>query len=429
MYEFKLPDVGEGIHEAEIAQWLVKVGDIVTLDQPILEIQTDKAMVEIPSPVAGKIAKIHVPEGQMAYLGDVLVTIQAEESKGTPSTNGGQPEPEPAVEAPQTAVATSVTNPGLGGPSQRVLAAPFVRRLALELGVELSQVPGTGPAGRILPGDVRQFVAQQEAGPAAASPQMQIEAEPPASISLPPPPSRPVQAGQEVIDHEPLRGLRRRIAERMEEALRIPHVTSLEEIDARNLVALRQELRGEAEARGARLTFLPLIIKITTQVLKAMPYFNATLDMEKQEILVRRYYHIGIATAIPDGLVVPVLRHADQMSIFEIAVELSRLADLARDRKLSPQELSGSTFTITNFGSFGGSLGTPIINVPEVAILGTGRIVDKPVAVNGKLKIRPILPIALSYDHRLLDGAVAGQFLSRFKALVENPKNLLLELT
>ena len=428
MYEFKLPDVGEGIHEAEIVRWLVKLGDDVALDQPIVEIQTDKALVEIPSPVAGTITEIRVQPGQMAFLGDVIVTIRAvEPAKEMIIENTSQSSP-----APAQPVAASVTDPGLGGPKQRVLAAPAVRRLARELGVNLTDIAGSGPAGRILPGDVRQYVLKQKETPPAPTvaskptPVPVPEATPMASQS--PAQPRPV-AGDERIEREALQGLRRRIAERMQETLQVPQVTSLDEIDATKLVALRQELQTEAEARGTRLTFTPLLLKIVTQVLKTLPYFNATLDMKQQEILVRRYYHIGVATAIPDGLVVPVLRHADQMSIFEIAVELNRLSELAHQRRLSPQELSGSTFTLTNFGTLGGYLGTPIINPPEVAILGVGRITDKPVAVAGEVQIRPILPLALSYDHRLLDGAAAGEFLRRFQTFVENPQNLLLELS
>jgi pyruvate dehydrogenase E2 component (dihydrolipoamide acetyltransferase) len=422
MVEFKLPDVGEGIHEAEIVRWLVAEGDTVSLDQPLVEIQTDKALVEIPSPVAGLIADIRVQPGQMAYLGDVLVTIQPE----TPAKALvlDSPSAAPAqISEPVATPAAAVIQPGLGGPGQRVLAAPAVRRLARELGVDLAQVPGSGPAGRILPGDVRQFVRQPPAGPAPEAARPAAKA-PPATPAPPP----AAQADREIIEREALHGLRRRIAERMQETLRVPQVTSLDEIDAGQLVALRQSLRAEVESRGARLTFTAILVKMITQVLKAMPYFNASLDLERQEILVRRYYHIGIATAIPDGLVVPVLRHADQLSLFEIAVELERLADLARQRRLSPAELAGSTFTLTNFGSFGGYLGTPLINPPEVAILGMGRISDKPVAVAGEVAIRPLLPLALSYDHRLLDGAAAGEFLGRLGALVENPQNLLLEL-
>ena len=237
------------------------------------------------------------------------------------------------------------------------------------------------------------------------------------------------QSGQEVVEEEPLQGLRRRIAERMELAWEIPHVTSFDEVDASKLVALRQQLQPEAELRGVRLTYLPFIIKAVVQTLKEYPYFNASLDMEQQKILHHRYYHIGIATAVPDGLLVPVIRYADQMNLIQLATELKRLAELAQERKLGLEELSGSTFTITNFGSYGNSVGTPIINAPEVAILGMGRIAEKPVvAAGGEVVARPMLPLALSFDHRLIDGAASGQFLQRLKSLLADPNLLFLEL-
>jgi pyruvate dehydrogenase E2 component (dihydrolipoamide acetyltransferase) len=327
---------------------------------------------------------------------------------------------------------------GIGGPGQRVLAAPYVRKLALELGIDLAKVSGSGPAGRVLPEDVRRFVEQQEAEPMPAT---AAEPEPPVTTPVVPekatqmveparaPAVQPVsRRREEISEEEPLQGLRRRIAERMELAWRIPHVTSFEEVEATNLVALRQHLKPEAEKRGVRLTYLPFIIKATVQVLKEFPYFNASLDMAQQRVLRHRYYHLGIATAVPDGLLVPVIRHADQLNLLQLAAELSRLADLAQQRRLGQDELSGSTFTITNFGSYGSHQGTPIINPPEVAILGCGRIEDKPVAVAGQVEVRPILPLALSYDHRLIDGAAAGEFLRRLTALLADPELLFLEL-
>ena len=214
----------------------------------------------------------------------------------------------------------------------------------------------------------------------------------------------------------------------MEQAWRVPHVTSFEDADASKLVALRRTLQPEAERRGVHLTYTPFLIKITVQALREFPLFNATLDMAAGEILLRHYYHIGVATAIPDGLVVPVVRHADRLSLLDIAAELGRLAERAWGRALSVQELTGSTFTITNFGSFGGQQGTPIINPPEVAILGCGRVEDRAVVVEGRVEARPVLPLALSFDHRLIDGAAAAGFLGRVKALVAHPEWLLLDL-
>jgi pyruvate dehydrogenase E2 component (dihydrolipoamide acetyltransferase) len=420
MYEFRLPDVGEGIHEAEILKWLVNVGQTVARDQPILEIQTDKAVVEIPSPVAGAVTEIRAETGTIAHVGDVLVVIEA-----------GSERP-----AAKPAATPEVKTPGIAGRGQRILAAPAVRKMALELGIDLAQVNGSGPAGRVLPEDVRRIAQQKSlaAKPAAPSnskaetvktiPQVSASSEPPKQ----PAPSPAPQPGGEITDEEPLQGLRRRIAERMELAWQIPHVTSFEEVEAGKLVALRQHLQPEAERRGIRLTYLPFIIKATVQALKDFPHFNASLDMANKKVLLHRYYHLGIATAVPDGLLVPVIRHADRLNLLQIAAELSRLGELAQQRKLSVEELSGSTFTITNFGSFGAYQGTPIINPPEVAILGCGRIEERPVVVQGQVEARPVLPLALSYDHRLIDGAAAGAFVGRLKTLLADPNLLLLEL-
>ncbi len=377
-YKFTLPDVGEGIAEAEILCWRVGAGEMVAQNQPMLEIQTDKAVVEIPAPVAGQIGQIHVPEGQMARVGDLLVTITPTAAELLPAAGGLA-----------------------AGPGQRILAAPAVRKLAREMGVDLADVAGSGPAGRVLPDDVRSLVAQT--APPVVAPESSRE--------------------------EPLAGLRRRIAERMAEAWRtIPHVTIFEEVDASELVALRRQLTPQAQTQGVALSYLPFIIKAVVQTLKAHPYFNASLDMASQKIITHQHIHIGLATATDDGLLVPVIRHADRLTTLQLATEITRLAEQARQRSLPPTELSGSTFSITNFGSFGSSQGTPIINPPEVAILGCGQIADKPVAVGQQVEVRPVLPLALSIDHRLLDGAAAAQFLNQLTGLLAAPSRLLLEM-
>jgi len=438
MYEFKLPDVGEGIHEAEVLRWLVKEGETVAQDQPILEVQTDKAVVEIPSPVAGTVSEIRTEPGTIAHVGDTLILIAAADKLPPPAMPASSEERAvPVSQSSNSQPATSaVKMPGIAGHGQRVLAAPAVRKLALELGVDLAKVSGSGPAGRILPEDVRRFLERETtappAPPSAAKQTAAVLPPPVAKTAAAAPAEAPARdrrrPGQEITDEEPLVGLRRRIAERMEVAWRIPTVTSFDEVDVANLVALRQHLKAEAERRGARLTYLPFVIKATVRALKEFPYLNASLDMDRQRIRLHRFYHIGVATAAPDGLLVPVVRHADQLSAIQIAGELSRLTEAARERKLPLEELSGSTFTMTNFGSFGGSQGTPIINPPEVAILGVGRIEEKPVVREGQVEIRPILPLALSYDHRLLDGVVAGAFIERLKQLLADPNLLFLDL-
>lgn len=422
MYEFKLPDVGEGIHEAEILQWLVKVGDTVTRDQPILEIQTDKAVVEIPSPMAGKIAEIRAQTGATAHVGDTLVVIDSEQRSDQRQLEVTQKASQPAKAAQAPSAPPRL---GIAGPGQRVLAAPAVRKLAMQLGVDLAEIQGSGPAGRVLPGDIRQFVNRREKKEAAPPPVPQPVAPPstPAPQS-PPAPAIKVESSLE----EPLQGLRRRIAERMELAWQIPQVTAFDEVEVANLVALRRQLQPGAEQRGVHLTYLPFIIKIVIQALKAFPYFNASLDMKQQKIIRHAHYHIGVATAIPEGLLVPVIRHADSFSVLQLAAELGRLAEGGQARQLTPVQLSGSTFTITNFGSFGMRSGTPLLNPPEVAILGCGRIEEKPVVSQGEVKVLPVLPLALTFDHRLLDGAAAGKFLEYLKTLLAEPGLLFLEM-
>ena len=424
MYQFKLPDLGEGIHEAEIVHWQVKEGDTVTINQTLLEVQTDKALVEIPAPVAGTIKEIRVEEGTTAHLGDVLVAIQPE------SKSAYSPAPDDS-----SSVVSATAKVGLAGPGQRVLAAPAVRKMALRLGISLHRVPGSGPNGRVLPSDVRTFAEQQAAPqspsqPTYAPPNLRPPNQPPPTPALSQPKSSPEPPRQppEQSEAEPLSSLRRRIAERLDEAWRIPHVTSFAEVDVARLVKLRRQLKDVAAEQNVSLTYLPFIIKAVVQTLKVYPDFNARLDTEQQQIVRHRHYHIGIATAIPEGLLVPVIRHADQASLRQLAQELTRLTELARDRKLSADELSGSTFSITNFGSAGGEQGTPIINPPEVAILGCGRIEPKPVVVKGKVKVRPVLPLSLSFDHRLLDGVAAAQFLTHLKTLLNKPKRLMLDL-
>jgi pyruvate dehydrogenase E2 component (dihydrolipoamide acetyltransferase) len=301
---------------------------------------------------------------------------------------------------------------GIAGPGQRILAAPAVRKRALELAIDLHQISGSATAGRITMDDLENFFA----------------APPTTAAAAPKPAAAPAPAVPARDQTEPLQGLRKTIAERMTQAWRIPQVTSFATVDAKKLAKLRRSINRmlEQEETTERLSYLPFIVKAVVQALQEFPYFNAGLDMEKQQIIRHNSCHIGIATAIPDGLVVPVLRHAEQLSTLQIQQQLSRLAELARTRQLPPAELSGSTFTITNYGSFRGHSGTPIINPPESAILGCGLIEDQAVAHNGKLKLRPLLPLALSFDHRLHDGAGAAQFLGKISTLLSDPQRLYL---
>jgi pyruvate dehydrogenase E2 component (dihydrolipoamide acetyltransferase) len=296
----------------------------------------------------------------------------------------------------------------------------------LELGVDLTQLKSSSPDGRILLEDVKAFVEQRarNGSPKVDESAKQISATP----LVIPLPSVVVAAAPGEEERRPLVGLRRRIAERMEQAWRtIPHVTTFNEVDATELIALRQKLKPTAEKKGLHLTYLPLIARVVISTLKEFPIFNASLDETSRELIYKRYYHLGIATATPDGLLVPVLREADHKNILELAAEITRLSAGARQRSLNRAELSGSTFTLTNFGSYDDGLGTPIINPPEVAILGIGRIQEKVVVQAGQPVVRSCLPLCLSFDHRVIDGADSGAFMARLKELLQNPSLLLLE--
>src|SRR5205085_7990290 len=431
MSELKLADLGEGMHEAEIVEWLVKVGDTVKLDQTVVKVETDKAVVEIPSPVTGRVAEIRVQDGQTARVGDVLVVFDAPTpSNGDNAASAKGQGVQAAVPSSSPTAATQTTQPT--APKQRVLAAPAVRKLAFEMGVDLEQVTPSNPNGRVSIEDVKAFAerrSQTESSPAAAT---SVPAPKTAEDALPQTGERQAlltTAPAVQDERQPLTGLRKRVAEHMERSWRtIPHATAFDEVDGGGLVALREALKPIAEKRGIRLTYIPLLIKLLIPLLKEFPVFNASLDEERREIIYKRSYHIGVAAATPEGLLVPVLRNADRLTLLEIASSVERLIDGAKKRTLSLPEVSGSTFTLNNVGSFGGGSGTPIINHPEVAILAFGRIQDKPVVQQGTVVVRPMMPLALSFDHRLIDGALSGAFLARFKELVENPQQLMLDM-
>jgi pyruvate dehydrogenase E2 component (dihydrolipoamide acetyltransferase) len=452
MLEFKLPDVAEGIHEAEILRWMVAPGEQVRLDQPMVEIQTDKSVAEIGAPVSGKVLEILVQPGTVARVGEVLVTLEPQGaphplavetapqgvpppnpparvppspsvSERSPMREGGVPEEGPGGRRPSGAVSTA--SGGMG--KRRALAAPAARKMAFELGIDIDQVSGTGPGGRVTMEDVRSFAARgaaaPEPAPAVAATNGATRAVATAAPALPAALAEP--GGEQ---REPLVGLRRRIAERMELSWRtIPHATAFAEADGAALMALREELKPQAEKLGIHLTYLPLLVKIVVQVLKEFPIFNASLDEARREIVYKRFYHIGLATDTPDGLLISVVRDADRYTLLDLAREINRLVEAGRARKLTLQESSGSTFTLNNVGSFGGSgSGVPIINPPEAAILAVGALRERPVARQGQIIARPTLPLSLSFDHRLIDGAGSSAFLARFQELVEHPSLLLL---
>jgi pyruvate dehydrogenase E2 component (dihydrolipoamide acetyltransferase) len=409
--DFKFPDVGEGITEGEVVKWLVEEGDIVKEDQPLLEVETDKAIVEIPSPWSGKVLKIHAGSGEIVKVGQPLVSIGGEGEEAPPEPRRREAygivgelevaEEEEEVEANEEK--EKVKPP-------RVLATPKVRKLAKELGLDLSKLKGTGKGGRITEEDLRK--AKEEEKP---------EKKPAVRVT------RKYDL-YGYIERVPLRGIRRATAKKMVEALRIPHVTHMDEADVTELVEVRRKVKAQVAHLGVKVTYLPFIIKAVIEGLKAHPYLNAVISEDGEEVTLKKYYNIGIAVDIEDGLIVPVIKGADQKSIADLAKEIARLAKSAKERKLDLGDLKGGTFTITNIGVIGGTHATPIIHAPEVAILGVGKIVERPRIVDGKVVPKQILPLSLSFDHRVIDGAEAARFLNEVIMHLEKPEILLVEI-
>lgn len=412
MADVKFPDVGEGITEGTLVKWLVREGEEIKADQAVAEIETDKAIVEIPSSKGGKVVKLYGKEGDVIKVGSTLaaVALPGEEVK-PPEAKPPEAKP-PEVKPPEIkpeAKPPEVRPPEIK-PPERVLAAPSTRRLARELKVDISKVSGTGKGGRVMDEDVRKAAAM-----------------PP---EVKPPEVKPEVPEVKAEERVAIKGIRKTIAERMVQSLfTAPHVVSMDEADVTELVALREKEKKTAEEKGIKLTYLAFIIKAVTVALKQHPYLNASMDSEKNEIILKRYYNIGVAVDTPDGLMVPVVRNADQKSIMEIAQETEILATQARSRKIKLSDLKGNTFTITNIGSIGGIYSTPIINPPDVAILGVHRIRDMPVVIEGEVRVRKILPLVLSFDHRVLDGAQAARFMNTLKEHLQDPDLLLLEMS
>ncbi|HET6612148.1 MAG TPA: dihydrolipoamide acetyltransferase family protein [Kofleriaceae bacterium] len=417
-FEFHLPDIGEGVIEGEIVKWCVAEGDRIELDQPLVEIMTDKATVEIPAPRSGTIQSIRFAEGEICPVGDVLVVI----ADGVADAPAATPIPariDPDSTVPIARAATGGEN-GVAAAARlveaapvargRVLATPATRRLARKLGVDLATVTATGKRGRITTDDVRSHVDR----PAARQPSFA-----PVAISEAP-------ALEERI---PFRGLRKRIADNMSRATHTAsHFTYVEEIDVTDLVEVRTRARARAEDRGLKLTYLPFIIKAIVAGLKKWPQLNAALDETTQEIVRKRYYHIGIAAQGPQGLMVTVVRDADKRSIFDLAAEIARLARAVEDGTATRDDLSGSTFTITSLGKLGGVLATPIINFPEVGIVGIHKIAERPAVRDGAIVVRSLMNLSISLDHRLVDGWDGAMFLQDVKTLLEDPTLMFLEM-
>ena len=420
LYLFRLPDVGEGVAEAEIVAWLVKVGDVVEEDQNIAEVMTDKATVEISSPVAGIVTALHGEVGGMLPVGAVLVEFESEAGHDTavaPASSSSEGPPvietisiEKPVREPEAGLAPNkiMTPPHAptSGTSSRTaleeapLAAPSTRRRALDLGVSLTQVPGTGPAGRITPDDLDAYLVR--------------DANPVASGS-----SRVARTG---INDIRIIGLRRKIAEKMQEAKRrIPHINYVEECDLTELEALRLDLNEHRTSDQPKLTLLPFIMRTMAKTLPDFPQINALYDDDNGVLQAHEGVHIGIATQTPNGLIVPVVRHVEAMDIWDCAREVTRLAKAVRDGTAAREELSGSTITLTSMGPLGGIVSTPVINHPEVAILNPNKLVSRPVIDGSFIAVRKMMNLSSAFDHRIVDGYDAALFVQRIRRLLEHP--------
>ena len=385
-YQFRLPDIGEGIVEGEVVRWLVRIGDEIEEDQPMVEVMTDKATVEIPSPVKGRVVEQGGNEGDVVQVGSVLVVIDTGKDEVLSQPVQAAPHPPPHRRAISRRRTTA-----------RVLATPAIRRLAKQMKIDLERVRGTGPGGRITREDLTRAQAPApalETAPAAAGP----------------------------TDRIPYRGIRRRIGDHMVQASnQAPHFTYVEEVDVTELVRMRQRAQGTGEFQGVRLTYLPYILKALGHELKRHPWLNARLDLDAGEIELRKYYNIGVATQTEEGLMVPVIRDVDRKSLPRLAREISEVSRLAREGSLKLEHLQGSTFTVTSLGALGGIVATPIVNYPEVAILGVHKIAARPVVRSGRIVIREIMHLSLSQDHRVVDGAVGARFLQDVIARLESP--------
>ena len=441
-FEFKLPDIGEGIHEGEIAKWFVKQGDEVKEDDVLCEVQNDKAVVEIPSPVDGTVKDVHVDEGETTTVGEVIISFDAEgyesddssedssddksddkkeakeedSAKDESKQDTGKDEKEDKKEQKPAAQ----TDESDADDDKRVIAMPSVRKFARDNDVDVRKVQGSGKNGRILKEDIESFMNGDQAQEAESGEENQEEASSAQSV--------PAQGEAYPETREKMSGMRKAIAKAMVNSKHTaPHVTLMDEVDVSELVTHRKKFKAVAAEQDIKLTYLPYVVKALVSTLKKFPVLNTSLDDSTDEIVQKHYYNIGIAADTDKGLLVPVVKDADRKSIFSISSEVNDLAVKARDGKLSSEEMKGASTTITNIGSAGGQWFTPVINHPEVAILGIGRIAEKPVVRDGEIVVAPVLAISLSFDHRMIDGATAQHAMNNIKRLLNDPQLIMME--
>ncbi|EGO9129566.1 dihydrolipoyllysine-residue acetyltransferase [Enterococcus faecalis] len=426
-FQFKLPDIGEGIAEGEIVKWFVKAGDTINEDDSLLEVQNDKSVEEIPSPVTGTVKNIVVPEGTVANVGDVLVEIDA------PGHNSAAPAAAaPATDAPKAEASAPAASTGVvaaADPNKRVLAMPSVRQYAREKDVDITQVTATGKGGRVIKADIDAFVSGgSQAAPATEA--AATEAAPKAEAAAPKaaPKAFTSDLGQ-METREKMTPTRKAIAKAMVNSKHTaPHVTLHDEVEVSKLWDHRKKFKDVAAANGTKLTFLPYVVKALTSTVQKFPILNASIDDAAQEIVYKNYFNIGIATDTDHGLYVPNVKNANTKSMFAIADEINEKAALAIEGKLTAQDMRDGTITISNIGSVGGGWFTPVINYPEVAILGVGTIAQEPVVnADGEIVVGRMMKLSLSFDHRIVDGATAQKAMNNIKRLLADPELLLME--
>ena len=426
-FELKLPDLGEGVMEGELVTWLVKEGDQIKEDQDVAEVMTDKATVKVPSKKAGRVLKVHLKEGIMVQVHQTLLTLEvegavAQEATPAPGHHGAASSHHGA---PAAQAAAAKGNGDSSVPATKVLATPLTRRMAREHGLNLADISGSGPQGRVTKADV---VAVIEGKGAPSN----VVSEAPAQQGRPAMPAPAPLAAGRADERIALKGLRKKIAEKMVRSkFTMPHFAFVEEVDGTDLVALRARLNKQLKAAGddTKLTYLPFIVKATIAALKKYPHLNANFDEASQELVVRGEFNIGIAAQTPDGLTVAVVRNADRLTLRDLAQEIARLGNAARERKLKMEELTGGTFTITSLGQSGGLFATPIINHPEVGIMGVHKLKQRPAVKDDEIVIREMMNLSLSCDHRVIDGAVAAEFVYEVIKYLEHPDMLFLAMS
>ncbi|WKZ33378.1 MAG: dihydrolipoamide acetyltransferase family protein [Thermodesulfobacteriota bacterium] len=435
-FEFRLPDLGEGITEGEVVKWRVKEGDRVEEHQVVVEVETDKAIVEVPSPRGGKVTGINKGERETVRVGETLMRIETEAAA---EERAPEKKPEKKKAEEQRARPPSVSVVGALPEKEEVTASPKARALAKKLGVDLPAVKGTGPGGMVTEADVKAASEgkaapprppeKEEAVERAYEPRLEERPGPPGEKRAEErPPSPPGQDKYGPVERIPIRGVRKAIAKNLLASQRTAaFVTGMDDADVTELWALRKRESKVAKERGVHLTFLPFFMKAAQHALAAYPRVNASVDEQSGEIIIKKYYNIGFAVDTPEGLMVSVVKNVEKKTILDLAAELQELSLKARERKITLDELKGSTFTISNYGSFGGTYATPIINHPDVAILGTGKISERPWVVNGSVAIRKVLPISFTFDHRVIDGADAARFVNRIVAYLEDPGRIFIE--